>query len=524
MMRASNVSPVITLNRLARDAGLEVAGPAPRGALDGEVRDVHEDSRRCGPGDVFVARPGARDDGLRWAADAVRRGAVAVVAASDPRAGVPWLKAADPAEAAGRLADLVHDDPSRKLALLGVTGTNGKTSVVELAAHLLAPDGPVGVIGTLGARWPGAETKTANTTPGATELRRILRGMVDAGCRACAMEVSSHALVQGRVDGLRFRTAAYTNLSGDHLDYHGSMEHYAAAKARLFAALAPDATAVVNARDTVAATVATAARRVAFDAGSVRVAPEGTAFSWRGRDAFVPLVGRHNAENAACALELACAAGVAPDDALARLRDARPARGRLEPVQRKPFLVAVDYAHTDDALENVLRTVREVTPGRVRVVFGCGGDRDRTKRPRMGAVAAAGADDVVVTSDNPRSEQPERIVADVLQGIRERDVRVLLDRRTAIREAIASARPGDAVVIAGKGHEAVQIVGEREIPFDDASEARAALAQSRAGRPEGPSGEQEPGFAVARRPASPDPPARRPAEGPPDRANPKISK
>ncbi len=526
MIRAANVSPIWSIERLVREAGLVIAGPAVRGSGAVPVRDVHEDSRRCGPGDIFVARlgasrlgasrlgasvlgapvSGARVDGAAYAADAVRRGAVAIVAARDPGVDVPWIRTDDPAAAAAVLADLVYDDPSRKIALAGITGTNGKTTVAEVLAHLLSPDGakgaqsvrgsggiaggrsgPVGVIGTLGVRYPGANEKTVNTTPGATDLRRYLRGMVDAGCFACAMEVSSHALDQGRTRGLRFRAAAYTNLSGEHLDYHGSMERYAAAKARLFQGLHAEATAVVNAADPIAAAVPTKARRVPFAAERVRVRPNGTSFLWRGKEAMVPLVGRHNAQNAVCALELACALGLDEDAARRRLATARPARGRLEPVQREPFLVAVDYAHTDDALENALRTVREVIPGRVHVVFGCGGDRDPTKRPRMGAVAARYADGVFVTSDNPRSEQPERIVADVLKGVVDRDVRVLLDRRTAIREAIAIARPGDAVLIAGKGHEAVQVVGGSEIPFDDAAEARAAL---------GASGGEEAGFFV----------------------------
>ncbi|MHC4577965.1 MAG: Mur ligase family protein, partial [Planctomycetota bacterium] len=335
--------------------------------------------------------------------------------------------------------------------------------------------GQVGFIGTTGVTYPGVEIESSNTTPGATELRRYLRGMVDAGCIACVAEVSSHALHQRRVDGLRFAAAVYTNLSGDHLDYHGSMAEYAAVKNRLFARLQPTAVAVVNGRDPACLRISTSARLVRFAAEIVAVEPTYTRFRWRGREACVPLVGRHNAQNAAAALETVCALGVEPAEALVMLEQALPVRGRLEPVQREPFLVLVDYAHTDDALEKALATVREVTSGALLLVFGCGGDRDRSKRPRMGAVAARRADGIFVTNDNPRSENPERIVAEVLAGLGTRRAKVQLDRGAAIREAIAAARPGDAVLIAGKGHETHQMVGSALLPFDDAAVARDAL-------------------------------------------------
>jgi len=459
-----------TSARLAREAGYALGrGRGGRARVTG----VQEDSRRCGPGDLFVAIPGTRDDGLRHVADAVGRGAVAVAAERDPRAGVAWLKVACARTAAGRLADLVYGHPSRALTLVGVTGTNGKTTTAHLVAQLLP--GQNGFIGTTGVHYPGVALDSLNTTPGATELRRHLRAMVDAGCTGCALEVSSHALVQARVDGLRFAAAVWTNLSGDHLDFHQTMEAYAAAKARLFTLLDADALAVLNGRDPACAQVRTRARRVAFAPEDVVVEPDGTRFRWRGREVRVPLVGAHNAENAAAALEVACGLGLPEEEALALLRGVLPARGRLEAVQQLPFLVLVDYAHTDDALEKVLRAVRGVTRGALRLVFGCGGDRDRSKRPRMGAVAGRGADDIYVTSDNPRSEDPASIAAEVVAGLGPRPARVLLDRRQAIREAIAAARPGDAVVIAGKGHETYQQVGEARLPFDDAAVAREAL-------------------------------------------------
>jgi UDP-N-acetylmuramoyl-L-alanyl-D-glutamate--2,6-diaminopimelate ligase len=465
-----------TLGRLAGEAGYAVAGdPAVL------VGGVTEDSRRCREGDLFVAVPGTRADGLAFARDAAARGAAAIAAERDPGVGLPWIAVPTAREAAGRLADLVYGDPSRELALVGVTGTNGKTTTAHLTAQLVP--GQVGFIGTIGVRYGGREFAAENTTPGATEMRRLLRAMVDAGCVACVSEVSSHALEQARVDGLRFRAAVYTNLTGDHLDYHGTMGAYEAAKQRLFDLLDESAVAVLNARDPACARVRTRARVVRFAPRQVVVEPTRTRFEWRGREVTMPLVGRHNAENAAAALEAACALGMNPAEAAEALRGVLPARGRLEPVQQEPFLVLVDYAHTDDALDKALSTVREVTKGAVHLVFGCGGDRDRSKRPRMGAVAGRRADRIVITNDNPRSEDPGRIAEEIVAGLGRRGgCTVQLDRRAAIREAIAAARPGDAVLIAGKGHETYQIVGAAVLPFDDAAVAREEIEALRAPR------------------------------------------
>jgi len=440
------------------------------------ITGVQEDSRQCESGDLFVAIRGTEDDGLRYVRDAVDRGAVAIASERDPKAGVPWIRVADSRSAAGRLADCVYGDPSRQLALIGVTGTNGKTTTAHIAGQLIP--GPVGFIGTTGVEWPGrtgAPIATLNTTPGPTALRRYLRAMVDAGCGACVMEVSSHALAQRRTDGLKFAAAVYTNLSGDHLDYHGSMEAYANAKARLFTQLEEEAFAVLNAVDPSCARLETRATVAWFRPERVRVSGMGTHFEWRDRDAFVPFVGRHNADNAAAALEAACAVGADPDEALALLARVLPARGRLEVVGHEPCLVLVDYAHTDDALLQSIRAVREVTRGRVLVVFGCGGDRDKTKRPRMGAVAAQWADRVFVTNDNPRTEDAARIAGEVLRGTGNRGAVVVLDRRAAIRAALRAASPGDSVLIAGKGHEGYQIIGTKRLPFDDVAVAREEL-------------------------------------------------
>jgi len=476
-----------------RQDGGQAGGPEAGAPVGASVMatGVQEDSRLCLPGDVFVAIAGTRADGLRHARAAVEAGAVAIASERDPAAfdpalaAVPWIAVDDARAAAGRLADLLYGDPSRSLALVGVTGTNGKTTVATLLRQLLP--GRVAFLGTTGIEWPGRTIPATHTTPGPTALRRHLREMVLDGCDACAAEVSSHALDQRRVDGLRFSAAVFTNLSGDHLDYHGSMEAYASAKARLFALLEPDAPAVLNAEDPVARSVRTRGRRILFRAERVESSPAGTHFLWRGRPAFTALPGRHNAENAAAALEAACALGVAPDEALARLREARPARGRLEAVQRAPFAVLVDYAHTDDALDKALRAVRGLTGGALHVVFGCGGDRDRSKRPRMGAVAARLADHLWITNDNPRSEDPAAIAAEILAGCKvapgPRSIEVILDRRAAIRGAIACARPGDSVLIAGKGHEDYQLVGAERRTFDDAEEARAALARDASARP-----------------------------------------
>ena len=469
---------------------------------------VREDSRRVRPGDLFVARPGASADGARFLADAASRGAVAAVAASRPAdAPLPVVVAPDvDSAAASVLANALHGDPTRgdgAVRAVGVTGTNGKTTVAYLVRHLLGSAGvKCGLIGTVETD-DGRDVRTSEmTTPAATDVADLLAAMRANGCGAAAVEASSHALHQGRLAGVRFAAAGFTNLTGDHLDYHGTMDEYADAKARLFASLDADAVACVNADDPASARMAAACDARACGTRVVRLSPsgrdgaewwasgvtvtaEGTRFdlSSPGGSAAVSmrLVGRHNVENALCAAAIAGEAfGMTAEQIAAGLGDAGGAPGRLQRVDAgQPFGLFVDYAHTDDALANVLSALRPLTAGRLRVVFGCGGDRDKTKRPRMAAAAERLADDLYLTSDNPRTEDPLAILADVAAGLTpggRSAATIDADRRVAVRRAVADAVPGDVVLVAGKGHEDYQIVGTARTHFDDAEEARAAVA------------------------------------------------
>jgi UDP-N-acetylmuramoyl-L-alanyl-D-glutamate--2,6-diaminopimelate ligase len=467
------------------------------GAGDAEFGAIADDSRKVIPGTLFVAR---KDD-PSFVVDAVARGAVAVVAppGMPVPAGTPVARATNASLATAELAHAFHGFPARGMRVAGVTGTNGKTTIAFLLQQCMAQAAQrFGLIGTVQID-DGARTVTSElTTPGAIELAGLLARMRDNGCVGVSMETSSHALHQDRVAGIDFAVGIFTNLSGDHLDYHGTMEAYAAAKARLFEGLAPGATAIVNADDPAYARMVRDCRarilRCGFaggaglDArvsvlearlGSMRVRLDGP---WGEVAARLPMMGRHNCMNALQAVAGAWALGVdraALEGAMAR---ASAPPGRLEPVTDPdaPFAVMVDYAHTDDALMNVLRAVRPALPdgGRLIVVFGCGGDRDRTKRPRMANVACEFADAIVITSDNPRTEDPAAIIAEIEAGVpphRADRVTRVVDRREAIRAAVQMARAGDAVVIAGKGHENHQIVGTVKRPFDDRVVAREAL-------------------------------------------------
>jgi UDP-N-acetylmuramoyl-L-alanyl-D-glutamate--2,6-diaminopimelate ligase len=472
--------------------------PAMSGALllsDPEVRGVAHDSRAVEPGDLFVALVGQRFDGRAFAPAAVERGAVAVAGPDPAPAGVsvPWVPVEDPRSVLGPLSAVVYGHPDQELVLVGVTGTNGKSTVATLVSAILdAADLPAGFIGTLGYRFQDRTFPGGHTTPEASDLFRTLRRMRDAGARAVAMEVSSHALDMGRAAGATFDAAVFTNLSRDHLDFHPDMESYFQAKRRLFGMLKPDGKAVVNVEDEYGKRLASEIPAVTFGEGgdvqarNVEMTASGTRgvlVTPRGELPFsTPLLGRYNLLNLLAAAATAEALNVPHAAVAAALAAQRPVPGRLEPVDRgQPFPVFVDYAHTDAALDAAVRSVREIAKdGKVAVVFGCGGDRDRGKRPLMGRVVGELAELPILTSDNPRSEDPLAILAAIEEGVKasgNSSYRLVPDRREAIREAIASAGPGWAVLVAGKGHEREQIVGDRKIPFSDFEEIEKALEE-----------------------------------------------
>jgi UDP-N-acetylmuramoyl-L-alanyl-D-glutamate--2,6-diaminopimelate ligase len=460
----------VRVSLIAAAVGGELVGDDP------VVTDVTHDSRRVPIGALFVAVVGGRSDGHDHVAAAVDAGAAAVLV-SRPLDGisVPQVLVDDTRRAMPIAASTCWGDPSSKLSVVGVTGTNGKTTVVTLVGAVLASLGrEVRVIGTLtGAR----------TTPEATDLQAMLAAYVDDGVEAVAMEVSSHALALRRVDGIHFEVAVFTNLGLDHLDFHGTVERYFEAKAALFE---PDrsAVAVLNVDSPHGRLLRDAApdgRPIVEygldDAHDLEVTSSGSRFEWRGERVELSLAGRFNVSNALAAAEVCVTLGHAPPEVAAALGSVTAPPGRFELVSAgQPFVVVVDYAHTPDGLEEVLRTARELATERLWVVFGCGGDRDRSKRPRMGEVACRLADVVVITSDNPRSEDPSAIIAAVRSGCALPKPVTEPDRRAAIALAIDGAAEGDVVVLAGKGHETVQEIGSQVLPFDDRVVAADALA------------------------------------------------
>jgi UDP-N-acetylmuramoyl-L-alanyl-D-glutamate--2,6-diaminopimelate ligase len=467
----------------------DLLGPVPTRAttlqIDGvDVRDLAYDSRRVQDGTLFFCVPGAVADGHDHAAAAVAAGACALIVERELPLPVPQIVVDSCRAAMGPIADVFFGRPSERLLVLGVTGTNGKTTTAYLQHAILAAAGhTAGLLGTIERRIGGVAEPAQRTTSEAIDLQRDLRRMLDAGDTACAMEVSSHALDQQRVAGVRFAAAAFTNLTQDHLDYHADMEAYFAAKALLFDGRCPTA---ANADDAYG-------RRLPADlrfglatpgaevrAEDVRYGAHGTAFRlrtpWGDAEVAMRLVGRFNVENALAAVSSAGLAGVPLAAIVTGLEGVAGVPGRLEVVSGdRPFAVIVDYAHTADALENVLRALRPLATGRLIVVFGCGGDRDRGKRPTMARVACALADEVIITTDNPRSEDPLAIIAEVAAGADGRHA-VEPDRRRAIERAIAAAAPGDVVLIAGKGHEQGQDVAGSITPFDDRVVACEVLA------------------------------------------------
>jgi UDP-N-acetylmuramoyl-L-alanyl-D-glutamate--2,6-diaminopimelate ligase len=456
-----------------------------------EVTGCTHDSRAVQPGDLYAALPGARAHGADFATDVIAAGAVAVLtdeAGADRFPGLPVLVAEHPRGVLGEVARWVHDDPAAGLLLLGVTGTNGKTTTAFLLeAGLRAAGHSTALLGTVVNRIGDDVLPAVRTTPEATDLHAMFAVMRERGVTAVAMEVSSHALVLGRVDGLLFDVAAFTNLSQDHLDFHPTMADYEAAKAQLFTP-ARSRHGVVNCDDPAGRRIVhaglipmtTYGEDADWTAREVDLRADGSAFRLRGRDGadarvHVRLPGAFNVANAVCAVATLVAAGVPVEHAVRGIGELDGVPGRMERVDLgQPFLAVVDYAHTPEAVATLLAAVRQVTRGRVIVVLGCGGDRDRGKRPLMGRAAVDGADLAILTSDNPRSEDPLAILAEMSADAP--GALVEPDRRVAIELAVARAKPGDTVVVAGKGHETGQEAGGVVTHFDDREVLREALS------------------------------------------------
>ena len=468
-------------------------GARAAGVGDPEITGLAYDNRLVGPGSLFFCVPGFTRDGHDFAPDAVARGAAALVVQRELDLPVPQIRVGSVRAAMAPAAAAFFGDPTAELQVVGITGTNGKTTTAFLVRALLEAGGhATGLLGTVTSIVGGVSRAVARTTPEAIDLQRTFREMRDAGDTACAIEVSSHALELHRADAIHVAAAIFTNLTQDHLDFHPTMEDYFAAKRRLFTAQPPPAAAVVNVDDPHGARLAAELpdaltfglhADAAYRGREVHTGPEGSRFMLDTPDGALalrcPLRGEFNVYNAIGALAAARALGVPAATCAEAIATAGQVPGRFETVDEgQAFAVLVDYAHTPDSLENVLRAARGLTDARLRVVFGCGGDRDRGKRPQMGEIARRLADDVVVTSDNPRSEDPEAIIAEILQGSG-REVAHDADRRAAIARALADAGPGDVVVIAGKGHEQGQeFAGGHTIPFDDVTVARAILRGS----------------------------------------------
>ena len=473
-------------------------------AQDAAVSAVTYDSRRATSGSVFVALRGLKADGTTFAAQAISRGATMVVSEAERPESLnsPWLVVSDARLALGLLADRFYNHPSRRMKVVGVTGTNGKTTTGYLLASILDAAGlKAGLLGTVTYRLGGEEREASRTTPEAPDVQQLLDEMIRQGCQSAVMEVSSHALALKRVDGMHFAAGIFTNLTRDHLDFHEDMETYFQAKRRLFEMLPDDSPGVINLDDPRGPALTDVSKRVVTFAitrpadvtpGPLEFTLSGLAFDLRTPRGTVRidsrLVGRPNVFNILAAAATGVALGL-PLEAIAAGVKALPGvPGRFEVVSAPAdeVTVVVDYAHTDDALRNLLETARPLAPRRLVTVFGCGGDRDKTKRPLMGMVAARLSDVVVITSDNPRSEEPQRIIEEIKRGIpasgqggRPLNVHTIVDRREAIERAVEESEPGDVVLIAGKGHEKYQQIGDRVLPFDDGAIARTALERRR---------------------------------------------
>lgn len=465
------------------------------------IQGLHYDSRKVQPGFLFVAIPGLRTDGHLYLQEAVQRGARAVVVEKEvslPKE-VAWLRVRDSRRALADLATCYYGYPSRRLRLFGVTGTNGKTTTTHLIEYLLRQAGrPTGLIGTVVNRLGDKILPAEHTTPESLDLQALLAWMVEAGAQAVAMEVSSHALALERVRGTEFDVAVFTNLTQDHLDFHPDIESYFACKARLFQGLGQGVKsgpkyAVINADDPRADELKALTKVPVITYGfspeamvraeAVRIDRTGSTlevvYSGKRRTLRLGLIGKFNVYNALAAWAVAWQEGLDPEQVALALAEVSGVPGRFERVEAgQDFAVIVDYAHTPDGLENVLQAARQLTPGRLIVVFGCGGDRDKKKRPLMGEAAARFSDFCIITSDNPRSEEPEAIIAEIIPGVERvklHGYEVEVDRRRAIARALELANAGDTVVIAGKGHETYQIIKGQVLPFDDREVAREEL-------------------------------------------------
>lgn len=480
-----NPAPPTLLDALRREDLLLTAAELP------PITSLTADSRAVAPGALYVAVRGSQADGHRFLGDAVQRGAVAAVVESPQPTAVPQVVVRDGRRAAIALARAWYGDPARSLVLLGVTGTNGKTTTVGLLRHLFNAASTAGSIGTLGAfDGRGDEvpsTAGTLTTPGPVDLQATLALLRDRGTTHVAMETSSHSLDQGRLDGLTFRGAVYTNLTRDHLDYHSTMEAYLAAKLRLAALVGNDGVEAVNRDDPAWEALPRGHRRITFGTGpdadvyaaDVHLDATGSRFDLAGRFGSaavrLPLLGDFNVTNALGAAACALGLGLPLREVADRLTAAPQVPGRMELLAERPCAVLRDYAHTPDALERALLALRPLTQGRLLVLFGAGGDRDRGKRPLMGQVCAEHADLSFVTSDNPRTENPEVILDDVEAGMGAASRQRITDRHAAIRAALKEARLGDTLLLAGKGHETYQVIGTAKLPFDEREIVRAAL-------------------------------------------------
>jgi UDP-N-acetylmuramoyl-L-alanyl-D-glutamate--2,6-diaminopimelate ligase len=479
----------------------ELKDPTVTGSLDRRITSLCYDSRETSPGGLFVAVRGNVVDGHSFIEQAIDRGAIAIVA-EEPglTQRVTHIQVPDSRDALARLAAAFYDNPSKQLRMIGVTGTNGKTTTTFLIKHLLERGGQrTGLLGTVSYEIGERVLPASRTTPESLDLQSILAQCVDAGCTNVVMEVSSHALELDRVDGISFRVAIFTNLTQDHLDFHPGMKEYFEAKAKLFAGLRDSRgkgrTAIINVddaygqqliarfgRDVPIITVGMGAR-ADFRASNFKIEPTGTSYQLdiKGKSFLVrlPLIGRFNIYNSLAALAAIQALGLDVRAAVLALARAPQVPGRLEAVPaRRQFQIFVDYAHTDDALLNVIKTCRDLGPNRLIIVFGCGGNRDKGKRPLMGAAADQNADYSIITSDNPRKEDPAQIIRDIEAGFRSKRFESVLDRREAITRAIRLAQPRDIVLIAGKGHEKYQEFADRTIPFDDIEVAARALEEN----------------------------------------------